>query len=79
MARSQAWINESLSPEILAYKEDLVDRVRELIAQQEKIVEDYEQDHANALTRMIRFAEVSRIKFSLRSYLRANGGVPPFN
>lgn len=66
----QAWINESLSPEILAYKEELVDRVRSLISGQEEFVEDYEQDHDKALTRMIRFAELNRIKFSLRSYLR---------
>ncbi|UPR03829.1 subunit Sld5 of DNA replication complex GINS complex [Chloropicon primus] len=66
----QAWINECLAPEILMYKEDIVDRTRTEIARQEKIVEDYEQDHANALTRMIRLAEVNRIKFSLRSYLR---------
>merc|ERR1711933_584759 len=66
----QAWINESLSPEVLAYKEELVDRVRSLISSQEQIVEEYEQDHAKALTRMIRFAELNRIKFSLRSYLR---------
>ena len=52
------------------YREDLVDRIRSLIARQEKIVEDYEQDHNQALTRAIRFAEVSRIKFCLRSYLR---------
>ncbi|WZN66179.1 subunit Sld5 of DNA replication complex GINS complex [Chloropicon roscoffensis] len=66
----QAWINESLTPEVLMYREDLVDRIRSLIARQEKIVEDYEQDHNQALTRAIRFAEVSRIKFCLRSYLR---------
>lgn len=47
-----------------------MDRVRSLISSQEQIVEEYEQDHAKALTRMIRFAELNRIKFSLRSYLR---------
>jgi len=66
----QAWINESLSPEILEYQSELVDRVRSLISNQEEIVEAYEQDPAQALTRMIRFAELNRIKFCLRSYLR---------
>ena len=73
-SRKQAWIDESLSPEILGYRDDLVDRIRTLIARQEKIVEDYEQDHDKALTRMIRFAEVNRIKFTLRSYLRKRLG-----
>jgi GINS complex subunit 4 len=66
----QAWVNESLSPEILAYKDELVDRVRSLISRQEQLVEDFEQEHDKALTRMIRFAELNRINFTLRSYLR---------
>lgn len=33
-------------------------------------MEVHEQDHEKALTRMIRFAELYRVKFMLRSYLR---------
>ena len=66
----QAWINENCSPEVLEYKDDLVERVQSLISNQERIVEEYEQDHAKALTRAIRMAELSRVRFVLRSYLR---------
>jgi hypothetical protein len=69
----QAWINERAAPELLYYEEELVNALRTRLEAQMNMIDD-RLDHAteqNALATVLYQTEVERVKFVLKSYLRA--------
>lgn len=67
----QAVLNEKLSPEILPYNEDLVQRIRDKLSQQEGNVELLESDMQNEIRRVVYKMDILRVRYLLKSYLRA--------
>ncbi|KAL4210970.1 GINS complex, Sld5 component [Rhizopus microsporus] len=67
------WMNERNSPEMLPYRNDLVDSLTKAVEHQsEKIFEQMEinTDTESRFIQMIQQTEIERIKYLLRSYLR---------
>lgn len=80
---SVAWRNEKLAPELFAYEEELVERVKAALEEREAQIEDMEDEmarkgkEATAATNKILSAsaywfrkELERIRYILHSYLR---------
>jgi GINS complex subunit 4 len=70
MLSSQAIFNEKNAPEVLHYRDDLMDELQALVKQQEEAVEDLEKDHRHELKRTVFSLELKRAKYLLRLYLR---------
>ncbi|CDR41507.1 CYFA0S07e02982g1_1 [Cyberlindnera fabianii] len=72
---TQAWISERMCPELLDYKEDLLERLLERIRQQVEFIEMNSIELQTAekdikLHLMIVESELDRVNFLIRSYLR---------
>jgi GINS complex subunit 4 len=72
-ALTRAWINERTCPELLPYPQDLIDRAHDGLKKQIEVIEEItgSLDPASNFTLVILQTELERIKFLLRSYLRA--------
>ncbi|KAI8982022.1 hypothetical protein BDF20DRAFT_446923 [Mycotypha africana] len=69
---TQAWMNERNAPEILPFERDLVALLLDQVqAQTEKMTELAERNSINTYQSMLYQTEVERVKYVLRSYLRA--------
>ncbi|KAH3681171.1 hypothetical protein WICPIJ_007866 [Wickerhamomyces pijperi] len=71
----QAWSNERLSPEILEYEHDLLERILGKLKQKIEFVElnsmEIQSSHNDIkITLMIIESEIERVSFLIRSYLR---------
>lgn len=67
----QALIDEKASPELLPHKEELVARIREQIEYQEVQAEEARERADMELPRAAWAAELARVRYVLRAYLRA--------
>ncbi|CAK3998380.1 dna replication complex gins sld5 [Lecanosticta acicola] len=72
-ALTRAWINERSSPELLPYPTALIERCTNAVKSQIEIIEDMSgaMDPASNFTLVILQTELERVKFLLRSFLRA--------
>lgn len=72
-ALTRAWINERSSPELLPYPADLVQRSIEGVQRQIEAIESLTgaMDPSANFTLVILQTELERVKFLLRSFLRA--------
>ncbi|CAK1364881.1 DNA replication complex GINS protein SLD5 [Cercospora beticola] len=72
-ALTRAWINERTSPDLLPYPTDLIQRANDGIKRQIEIIEDMtgSMDPSKNFTLVILQTELERMKFLVRSYLRA--------
>ncbi|KAI5361997.1 Putative DNA replication complex GINS protein SLD5 [Septoria linicola] len=72
-ALTRAWINERTSPDLLPYPTDLIDRANNGIKRQIETIEDMtgSRDPSKNFTLVILQTELERMKFLVRSYLRA--------
>ncbi|EME45755.1 hypothetical protein DOTSEDRAFT_71442 [Dothistroma septosporum NZE10] len=72
-ALTRAWINERSCPELLPYPTDLIQRCTDAVKRQIDVIEDKTgaMDPASNFTLVILQTELERIKFVIRSYLRA--------
>lgn len=72
----QSWINERMSPEILTYEYDLLDRILNRLKAQIEFIElnsmeiQVGSDSDIKITLMIIESEIERVNFLIRSYLR---------
>lgn len=72
---TQAWISERMSPELLDYKDSLIERILSRIREQVELIELNSielqtQEKDIKLQLMIIESELDRVNFILRSYLR---------
>lgn len=67
----KALLNERMAPEILQYKEDLVERVKAKLQRQEGELQAMEADKEYDLVRQVLSYERDRVRFLLKAYLRA--------
>lgn len=72
---TQAWISERMSPELLEYKDSLIERMLSRIREQVELIELNSielqtQEKDIKLQLMIIESELDRVNFILRSYLR---------
>lgn len=72
-ALTRAWINERSCPELLPYPQDLIQRSTEGVQQQIERIENLTgaMDPSANFTLVILQTELERVKFLLRSFLRA--------
>lgn len=70
---TRAWINERTSPELLPYPSELIGRCTSALQSQIEVIESMTgaMDPATNFTLVILQTELERIKFLLRSFLRA--------
>lgn len=73
---TQSWISERMSPELLEYKGELLDRVLQRVRGQIEFIETnsielQKQEKDIKLQLMVVETELDRVNFLLRSYLRA--------
>lgn len=66
----QAVLNEKGSPEILEFKQELVDNVSQALGQQESLVDTLETNAEADLARLMYTMENRRVKYLLKTYLR---------
>ncbi|CDK26094.1 unnamed protein product [Kuraishia capsulata CBS 1993] len=70
----RCWVNERLTPDLLIYEADLVDRMMERVRAQIEFIElnsiELQNEKEIKLTLVIVESELNRINFLLRSYLR---------
>ncbi|KAF8058318.1 GINS4 [Scenedesmus sp. PABB004] len=67
----RALLNERMAPEVLAYKEQLVERVKSALQRQEADLELLERQKEADVARGIAGYEADRLRFLLKAYLRA--------
>jgi len=68
----RAWLNEKSSPDVLPFREDLVDYLmKQVQRQKERVDHESAQDPANAFVANLFYMEIERIKYTLRSYLKS--------
>eukprot|EP00033_Pygsuia_biforma_P002714 GCRY01002998.1.p1 GENE.GCRY01002998.1~~GCRY01002998.1.p1 ORF type:complete len:204 (+),score=23.25 GCRY01002998.1:107-718(+) len=67
----QGWINEKCSPEILVYEEGAVENIQALLREKEDAIIENSGDVDGSFASHLMQLEIDRIKFLLRSYLRA--------
>lgn len=67
----RALLNERMAPDILQYKEELVQRVRDSLTQKEAELIDLESDKEYDLVRQLLSYERDRVRYLLKAYLRA--------
>lgn len=67
----RALLNERMAPEILQYKEDLVERVKSGLQRQEQELEAMESQKEMDMVRQVLAYERDRVRYLLKSYLRA--------
>lgn len=67
----QAYINEQAAPELLPYRDDLVERMTQHIQDQEQRLEALTEEGNHELARTLLDWQVSRARFLVRRYLRA--------
>lgn len=72
-ALTRAWINERSSPELLPYPPDLIQRCTDGVQRQIETIESLTgaMDPSANFTLVILQTELERVKFLLRSFLRA--------
>ena len=72
-ALTRAWINERSCPDLLPYPTDLIQRCTDAVRGQIDVIEEKTgaMDPASNFTLVILQTELERIKFLIRSYLRA--------
>lgn len=70
---TRAWINERTAPDLLPYPTDLITRSNEGIKRQIQVIEDMtgSMDPSKNFTLIILQTELERMKFLIRSFLRA--------
>ncbi|KAF5830729.1 hypothetical protein DUNSADRAFT_14111 [Dunaliella salina] len=66
----QATLNEKNAPEILEFKQDVVDRLQGALSAQEEYVEALESDMCQELRRMVLSLENKRVRYLLKLYHR---------
>ncbi|KAK9809391.1 hypothetical protein WJX73_001412 [Symbiochloris irregularis] len=66
----QAYVNEKVAPEILEYDEELVDRLRQRLADQEDKVQGLDAHWSVELERSMYQLELERLRYLLASYIR---------
>ncbi|EFJ33149.1 hypothetical protein SELMODRAFT_84583 [Selaginella moellendorffii] len=67
----RAWRNEKLSPELLPFQGELVERVKEQILLEEENLAAFVEESCDELTVSLYRMDLDRTLFMLRSYLRA--------
>ncbi|WIA41686.1 hypothetical protein OEZ86_009033 [Tetradesmus obliquus] len=67
----RALLNERMAPEILQYKEELVERVKAGLKRQETEIDAMEGQRDYELVRQVLSYEQDRVRFLLKAYLRA--------
>jgi len=65
------WRTEVHAPEILPYREELVEEIRILLVNQEREIEDKNKSAAEVFTASFYSMDIERVKYSLKRYLRA--------
>ncbi|KAG0300981.1 GINS complex subunit [Dissophora globulifera] len=74
---TQAWINERAAPDVLRYEQKAVDKLLEKIEEQTAVVDELDSGDDTAMIVSILYqTELERVKFVLRSYLRARISKP---
>lgn len=77
---TRAWINERTAPDLLPYPADLITRSNEGIKRQIQVIEDMtgSMDPSKNFTLIILQTELERMKFLIRSFLRARIAKVPY-
>lgn len=66
----QCWINERCCPELLFYEDVIVNRVKELLEEQQELVLNAKDSRREELLATVTQMELDRVQFMLTAYLR---------
>lgn len=66
----QTWINERCCPELLFYEDEIVDRIKELIDEQQELIFEARENNQDELLTRLSQMELDRVQYMLTAYLR---------